>query len=137
MQANQMLVTKLSLPTKCWTTKLSLDHCPIRFVLGLDFYFRSNRPTKCWTTVHSSNHYQVLYLRSHFSNKILIFWSQIPPPAFFGKLSSHQRPNVARLFVFLSYKSGFSHPKIFTFFEVVKVGSLFWWKNFCEVGQNA
>ena len=56
MQANQMLVTKLSLPTKCWTTKLSLDHCPIRFVLGLDFYFRSNRPTKCCTTKLSLDH---------------------------------------------------------------------------------
>ena len=59
-------------PTKCWTTKLSLDHCPIRFVLGLDFYFRSNRPTKCWTTVRSSNHCQVLFIRSLFLNKILI-----------------------------------------------------------------
>ena len=34
-------------------------------------------------------------------------------------------------------KSGFSHPKIFTFFEVVQVGSLFWWKNLFEVHQNA
>ena len=58
-------------PTKCWTTKLSLDHCPIRFVLGLDFYFRSNRPTKCWTIIRPSNCWQILYLRSHFQIKTL------------------------------------------------------------------
>ena len=73
-------------PTKCWTTKLSLDHCPIRFVLGLDFYFRSNRPTKCWTTKLSLDHYPILLnstypARTHQPAEPLVsmYTSKTPP----------------------------------------------------------